>query len=373
MERRTNHRHRIRTIAALCVAALVGTACSLHAGEQAAAAGQGRPLDQLKSAGKDASLTVLPVGLGGKPLQQVGEALGILLERAGMKNVEIGVTEFHPPEKADLAQTATSLGEFVRANPSTTDYALFADILDSPGKGFSEVRGVIVNKQGEVVWQDRQTADDADFKRIKPREPMDCILLLVERLRPVLNLGDPNREDAPEGKLAQRWGQKTGVPDEAEQKAMKERQQAFKKAASTATLLVYPVREGGKSNADSAVHLAKLFNDAGLTKAVAASDGPQLDIKGDMNEQKVLWGMARAFREHVQAHPPEADYALFADYLMMGKDAVGGVHFAVCDRKGELVVVDYQNDHHADFNAIKPKSAEDGDRLVLKRLEGYCK
>ncbi len=91
-----------------------------------------------------------------------------------------------------------------------------------------------------------------------------------------------------------------------------------------------------------------------------------------MNEQKILWDMAHAFREHVQAHPPEADYALFADYLMMGKDTVGSVHFAVCDRKGQLVIVDYQNDHHDDFKAIKPKSAEDCDRLVLKRLEGYC-
>jgi len=377
MGRRTNHRHRIRTIAALCVAALVGTTCAQEAAKPAAPAGQSRPLDQLKSAGKDASLTVLPANLGGKPSPQVGEALGMLLERAGMRNLEIGVAEFSPPKDADLTQTAASLGEFVRANPPTTDYVLFADFVGTPGKGVAEVRGVIVNKQGDVVWQDRQTADDADFKRIKPNEPMECIILLAERLRPVLNLDDPNlEEDAPQGKqgkLAQRWEQKTGVPDEAERKAMEDRQQAFKKAASTATLVIYPVRSGGKSNADSAVHLAKLFNDAGLTKAVAASDGPQLDIKGDMNEQKVLWGMARAFREHVQAHPPEADYALFADYLMMGKDAVGGVHFAVCDRKGELVVVDYQNDHHADFNAIKPKSAEDGDRLVLKRLEGYCK
>jgi hypothetical protein len=153
---------------------------------------------------------------------------------------------------------------------------------------------------------------------------------------------------------------------------MNVRQQAFKKAASKATLVVYPVRVGSNSNPESAGHLAKLFNDAGLTKAVAASEGPQLDIKGNMNEQKVLWDMARAFREHVQAHPPEADYAIFADYLM-GKDAVGGVHFAVCDRKGQLVIVDYQNDHHADFNAIKPKSAEDSDRLVSKRLKGYSK
>src|SRR3990172_9461530 len=106
---------------------------------------------------------------------------------------------------------------------------------------------------------------------------MTCCVLLVERLRPVLNLGDPNRQDAPQGKLAQRWEQKTGVPDEPELKAMKERQHAFKKAASNATLVVYPVRAGGKSNPDSAIRLAKLFNDARLTKATAASEGPQLD------------------------------------------------------------------------------------------------
>lgn len=373
MERRANNRHRIGTIATLCVAAFGGTACSLHAGKPAASAGQARPLDQLKSAGKDASLTVLPVGLGGKPLPQVGEVLGILLEQAGMKNLEIGATEFRAPEEADPAQIATAFGEFVRANPPATDYALYADFLGSPGKGFTEVRGVIVNKQGEVVWQDRQTADDADFKRLKAGEPMTCCVLLVKRLRPVLNLGNPNRRDAPKGKLAQRWAQKTGVADDAELKAINERQQAFKKAASKATLVVYPVRVGSNSNIESAVHLAKLLNDAGLTKATAASEGPQLDIKANMNEQKVLWDMAHAFRAHVQAHPPEADYALFADYLMMNKDAVGEVHFAVCDRKGQLVIVDYQNDHHDDFNAIRPKSAEDGDRLVLKRLEGYCK
>ena len=373
MERRANNRHRIGTIATLCVAALVGTVFAQDTGKPAASAGQGRLLDKLKSAGMDASLTVLPVGLGSKQSPQVGEVMGIFLERAGMKNLEIGATEFRTPEKADLAQTATALGEFVRTNPPVTDYVLYTDFLGSPGKGFTEVRGVIVNKQGEVVWQDRQTAEDADFKRIKPGEPMTCCMLLIERLRPVLNLGDPNREDAPQGKLAQRWEQKTGTPDEAEQKAMKERQQAFKKAASTATLVVYPVRADGKSNPASAVHLTKLLNDARLTKAVAASDGPQLDIKGNMNEQKMLWDMARAIREHVQAHPPEADYTLFADYMMMSKDAVGAVHFAVCDRKGQLVIVDYQNDHHDDFNAIKPKSADDGDRLVLKRLEGYCK
>lgn len=358
-------------MATLLATACVGTAWAQQGDKQAAPAKQGQQADQLKSAGKDASLTILPVGLAGKSSPQVGEVLGMLLERGGMKNLEVGATEFSPPKDADLTQTAASLGKFVKANPPTTDYVMFADFIGAPGKGL-EVRGVIVNKQGEVAWQDRQTGDDADFKRINPHEPMECLILLVERLRPVLNLGDVNNENAPQGKLAQRWDKKTGVPDEAEQKAIKERQQAFKKAASSATLVVYPVRTDGKLNPDSAVRLAKLFNEAGLTKATAASEGPQFDIKANMNEQKVLWDMARAFREHVQAHPPEADYTLFADYLM-GKDMFEEVHFAVCDRKGQLVIVDYQNNHHTDFQTIKPKSAEDCDRLVLKRLEGYCK
>ena len=241
MERRGNSKHRVRVMATLLATACVGTAWAQQPDKPAAPAKQGQQADQLKSVGKDASLTVLPVGLAGKPSPQVGEVLGMMLERGGMKNLEVGATEFSPPKDADLTQTATKLGEFVRANPPTTDFVLFADFLGVPGKSVSEVRGVIVNKQGEVVWQDRQTGNDADFKRIKPGEPMTCCLLLVERLRPVLNLGDPNREDAPQGKLAQRWEQKTGVPDEAENKAMKDRQQAFKKAASKATLVVYPV------------------------------------------------------------------------------------------------------------------------------------
>jgi hypothetical protein len=197
-------------------------------------------------------------------------------------------------------------------------------------------------------------------------------VLLVERLRPVLGLDDPNRADAKPGKLAQRWQERTGLPSEAEQAAMKERQQAFKKAAGSATLLIYPALAGEEINQDSAANLVKLINAAKLTKATAADQGPQVTVPGNMNEQKMLWDMARGVREYVQAHKPEADYVLFAHYLM-GNSAVGGVHFAICDRQGQLVVVDFQNSHQGDFNAIKPKSREDCDRLVLKRLEGYCK
>jgi hypothetical protein len=352
--------------------AAVGPVFAQQTEKPAAPAGTGPQLAEFKAAGKAASLTILPARLGGSLSKPVGEVVGMLLERGGMKNLELGAAEFRPPDQADLAQTGQTLGEFARANPPQTDYVLFADFLGSPGKGVDEVRGVIVNKQGAVVWQDRQTPDDADFKRIKPREPMDCCVLLAERLRPVLGLDDPTRGDAPEGKLARRWQEKTGLPDEAEEAALKERQQAFKKAAASATLLVYPAHAGTEVSKESATHVAELINEAKLMKATAADEGPQLEIKGNMNEQKMLWDMARAFREYVQKQPPSADYVVYADYLM-GKDAVGGVHFAVCDRQGQWVIVDFQNDHQDDFRAIKPKSRADCDRLVVKRLEGYCR
>jgi hypothetical protein len=227
------------------------------------------------------------------------------------------------------------------------------------------------------VWQDTQTPSDADFKRIDPKEPMDCCVLVVERLRPVLGLADPDRDNAPEGKLAKRWAEKSGVPEKAEQEAMKERQKAFKKAAASSTLLVYPALAGDEVSKESAAHLTRLISEGKLAKAAVAEAGPQLEIKGNPNEQKVLWEMARGVRTFVQGHRPEADYVLFAQYLM-GKDAsgqiaVGGVHFVVCNRAGEWVIVDYQNSHHDDFNTIKPKAREDCDRLVERRLQGYAR
>jgi hypothetical protein len=362
----------VRLSVGLLIVNCLGTALGQEATKPVAPAMVQKAVDEFKAAGKDASLTVLPANLGGSPSKQVGEVLGMLLERAGMQNLELGTAEFRPPEKADMTQMAKALAEFVQANPVATNYVLFAEFLGSHATGVTEVRGVIVNRQGQLVWEDRQTPEDADFKRVKPREPMDCCVLLVERLQPVLKLDDPTRDDAPRGKLAERWQQKTGVPDEAEQKALKERQEAFKKAAPTATVLIYPAHAGDQMSSKNATHLAQMINEAKLLKATAAAQGPQLEVKPDMNEQKMLWGMARAFSAEVQAHPPESDYVLYADYLM-GKNAVGGVHFAICDSKGQLVIVDFQNSHWDDFKAINPKSAEDCDRLVLKRLEGYCK
>lgn len=330
------------------------------------------PAAKLRAAGKNTSMTILPVWLAGNASAQVAEVLGMLLERSGMSELEVGAAEFHPSDQADPAQTAAALAEFVRAHPPTTDFVLYAEFRGTPGQGVAEVRSMILDRQGAIAWHDSQSPNDKDFRRIGPRDPMACCVLVAERLRPLLGLGNPQRSNGKPGKLTLDWERKTGVPDKAERDAMDERQAAFRNSASSATLVVFPVRAGGESRADQAVQLAHSLTKTGVTRAVAATEGPSLDIQRSMNEQKVLWDMARAFREYVRKNPPDADYALFADYIM-SNSAVGAVHVAMCDRAGEWVIVDYQNSHHDDFKAVNPRSTDDCDQLVVRRMERYAR
>jgi len=343
-----------------------------HEIEPPNAAAQSASESRFRAAGKSAAMTVAPTVTAGKPIAKVGEVVAMMLERSGMSNLETSAVAFTPPKDADLEATATAFGAFVKANPPTTEYILFTEFQGAPSKGVREIRAIVAAKTGEIVWKDRQAPGDKDFDRIKPREPLQCCLLVADRLRPVLGLSRPSQASAEGGKIASRWRKETGVPDKAEWTAIESRGRAFKKAAANSSLAVYPIRAGGSFSGESAASVATAINDRKLTKAKAVADGPHIEAAGDINEQKVLWSMARAFSEHVKKNTPEADYVLFADYLM-SKDGVGAVHFAICNRKGELVVVDYQNNHHKDFIAINPKSREDCDRLLVKRLESVTR
>jgi hypothetical protein len=322
---------------------------------------------RLAKAGKSAALTVYPTRVIDRAIPQVGETVALFLEQRGMANLETSAAAFLPPDGADLAATAKAFGDYVRANPPTTEFALFTDFMGSKEKGFVEVRSMVVNRNGDVMWMDRQVKGDKDFDRLKPREPLQCCTLVVERLKPVLNLTDGSKSAKP-GRIAQRWQKATGLPDQAEQDGMHQRLKTFRQKAAISSLQIFPVHAGDKYAPEGAANIAQLLNDAKVTKAAASDTGPQLNITGDINEQKVLWSMARAFSDYVKQNPASGDYVLFADYIM-GQDRVGAVHFVICNRQGELVAVDFQNSHHADFKAINPKNRADCDRLVAKRLQ----
>lgn len=330
----------------------------------------------MKSKGPDAALTILPVRLAGKPFDRVTEVVGLLLERQGLKNIELGKAPLEPANVADLGRLSAAVGQFVKANPITTGYALYVEYNGDRQTGLNELRAVVVDQTGAVVWTDHLTMQDEAFKKIGDRDPMTLSVLLVEQLSPQLGLNEETAKAARPGKLAALLDQRSGLPPENERVALPGRLQAMKQALPGATLLVYPARVGGnKTSIPSATNIVRSLNDAGLCKAVQADKAILLKAsQADPNELKSLWDLAREFRNFVRANPPPADYALYADYVFNPQNPDQGfVHFVVCDRKGEWVIVDMQNSHQPDYQSVGIISRERCDQLLVKRLKGCLK
>jgi hypothetical protein len=285
---------------------------------------------------KNSSVTV-DLTLAGRSIPQMTEGFAMFLERGGMDNLE-------------LAKPGA---------PTQTDYKLAAEFIGEPGTGVTEIRATLTDRTGKAVWNTRATAADDDWKKANVREPMTAMCLLADRLRPVFKTAESCGDTGHEGKFARLMQERSGLPPESERKAMAPRLQTLKHAGASASLAVY---------GSHAPKLTELISTAGLAKTTAAAANPGIQVAANMNEQKMLWDAARGFRDYLRKNPPSADYALFADYL-----GTNAVHFIVSDRAGEWVIVDFQNDHHPDFQAVSPKTPDDCARVVLKRLQGYLR
>lgn len=346
--------------------------------------GQKQRLNALQAQGTDASLTVFPVAVWATNKDEknvedigkdVGRVLALLLEKAGMGNLEITDSVFLLPMDVEFDKAAKRFGEFLRDHPIKTDYALYAEFVGRTGDPpqFDEIRAVIVDRAGECVWVDRQTPDDVDFQRIKPSCLMTASVLLAERVRTQLGIPESARNDSGEGKITRMFAADWPGPEKAELAAMEQRQAVMKEATSGAKVAVFPVRlADDEVSSESAAHLATLLREAKLGRAKAVDSPLRVALRPSRNEQKMLWDLARAFQDHLKQNPPTADYALLADYMISPRDGrVMAVHFVVCDRAGEWIIVDFQNNHHGDFQSIDPQTLEDCDRLVAERLKGY--
>ncbi len=132
---------------------------------------------------------------------------------------------------------------------------------------------------------------------------------------------------------------RSGLPPAGERAPLPERQKAMKESLKKATRMVFPFRLLG------AADLVKMINDAGMLKAAIAKESPRLKApQADPNEMKLLWDLAREFRDYVKKNPVDADYVLYADFVFNPDNwKQGFMHFVVCDRKGEWVIVELAN------------------------------
>lgn len=378
--------------AALLVAGIVSaSACAVVSRSLAAqpdeqvSPQQQQRLQAMQAKAAEASLTIFPVVLwntdqekqaGGAFGKEVANVVGVLLEKAGMDNLETTTEAFVVPAEVDFDQSTELFGAFVRRHPIKTDYALYGEYVGRTGPvRIEEVRSVIVDKAGQAVWLDRQRPQDADFKRVKPECPMTCSVLLTQRLGRLLDLSETPRKDAGKGKFAQLMARKSGLPDKTELAAMEQRLAVMKKAGPTAKVAVFPIQlADGDLSKKAAGLLVSHLNNKGLLEARMMDATLAIELQRTPNEAKALWDLARSFRDHLKQNPQQADYALFGEYAISPRDGRAmAVHFVVCDQTGQWVIVDLQNDHHGDFQSIDPKSLDDCARLMVRRLEGYLK
>jgi hypothetical protein len=329
----------------------------------------------MKSRGINASLTVLPVRLAGRPLDRLTEVVGALLEQTGLKTIELGTDPFDPGSETGMERVSTSLRAFVKRHRLATQYGLYAEYNATPRTGINEVRALLVDQDGEVVWTEHQTPRDAPFRKIEGPDPMAVSIFLVDRLSPFLGLNDQTRAAAKPGKIARLLEERSGLPPESEREALPERQALLKRSRETLTLAILPVRSGGAADTATANALVHAINAAGLCRAVPAPQPVLLKASQDNpNEMMVLWDLAREFREYARGNPAAADYVLYADFAFNPQHWQNGyVHFIVCDRQGEWVIVDLQNSEQEDYQSMKPTSKEGCSRLLVKRLDEHLR
>lgn len=298
--------------------------------------------------------------------------LGLLLEEKGYDKFEVTDADFQfPTDTTARKERAPAFGKFIRELKLKTDYALGIEFTIDIEKSWQEAYSVIVDANGDIAWEDSQGPGDRAFDEDYTGTELGRLELVCSRLMAPIGLDKlPKKELAADKKQALREMRAKEPPTQSEFAAMDERLKTMKKSGASARVLVYPTRVGGDhTDQTCAMHLAELLNEAKLCQATTAKTGPLLEGAGWPNEMQVLWLFARAAREYTQQNPVDSDYVLFADYWFAPDGRVWAVHFVLCDRAGDWVIVDLQNNHQEDFQRIDPKTLADCDRLVCERLK----
>jgi hypothetical protein len=365
-------------ICLVCAALLVGCGVGplLAQAPSAMDSAQAQRLAKLKKCDpNNVSLALLPVQIWFKhPMitsRIVANVLGAVAESYGMNNLDALDTEFVPPAEAAWEQVPVLLAEFLKKNQPKSDYVLYAQYLGDPNIGPkpTEVRFVVTDAACNLVLSDRQTDKDEDFKRIVSGDPdaMGCSVLVAERLFSLL--GWQKVEGEPHGKFARKWAQESGMPSDEEKAAMEKSLEKFKANIKTIQIAVYSTCIGEDRNAQSAARLTSLVTKQLGYKTIKVDKQVSFQRQPSPNEQKLLWDLARAFRNYLRTNPADSNYAMLAEYFVSPSGGqVGAVHFVICEKSGDWVIVDFQNNQHEDFQRIMPKSIEDCDRLLVERL-----
>lgn len=351
----------------LCAAVAVASCSFSPLAAQQSDPAQVARRDALHRAGVSSPFVLLPVRVLGRADANIADVLGLTLERQGMSELEVAAKPFEPGE-APWEQVPAKLAAHVKAAAVAGGgkrYALYAEFLGDPQKGPSEVRFVVVDGDGEVVFVDRQTPADAAFRRTakKDPDPLGCSRLVAERLFELVEW-KAVAGGVRDGRFAAKWEQKSGAPSRAERDAMQKRLDQLKERCLEASFAVQPpVCSDGVDVARFATLLTERVG--GKPFAAAAA---KLAVPAGGNQQRHLWDLAKALQKAQQQSPVDADYVVAIEAAVDVAGKHGFVNLVVVDRTGACVLADFQNDQHPTWQKHAPKGLADAEKVAADRL-----
>ena len=158
----------------------------------------------------------------------------------------------------------------------------------------------------------------------------------------------------------------------------KEAQQTFNNHEGPISLTIYPVNivkcESIENDRDLAMQVKKFMQKENMADAVIAENAAQISFEWGINQAKMCQQSAIAFARVVKEDAIQTEYALLVEILCNANETgVGGVHFYLCDRNGQLANGSLTNSHWEEFKDIKPHDRDGGIEVALRMLSNNWK
>jgi hypothetical protein len=158
----------------------------------------------------------------------------------------------------------------------------------------------------------------------------------------------------------------------------KEAQQKFRALEGPFSVTVYPVNvvKGPTVEHDEelAVRLVAFLREENLADPVLGTAAVEIPFTWRRNQAKMAHQSAIAFADEVKTTGFQTEYALLVEILCNPTETkVGGVHFYLSDRTGNLASGGLTNSHWKEFKKVQPHDRHGGYEVATRMLRRIWK
>lgn len=139
------------------------------------------------------------------------------------------------------------------------------------------------------------------------------------------------------------------------------------------SVTVYPVNVVKGTTIEHDEDLARkvmtFLRQENLAEPVLGSDDVEIPFQWSIGQPKMVQRSALAFASMVKETGIETDYALLVEILCNPTETwVGGVHFYLSDRSGNLANGGLTNSHWPEFQEVQPHDRQGGYEVAIRML-----